>query len=53
MERRSCWMQNQTWPLRLPKMVPITIVFEGRGGVNVILGLGIDIGELDSWSSWI
>ena len=25
-------MQNHTWPRRLPKMVPITIDFEGRGG---------------------
>ncbi|KAK8632296.1 hypothetical protein V6N13_072690 [Hibiscus sabdariffa] len=29
-ERRSCWMQNQTWPLRWPKMVPITMDREGR-----------------------
>lgn len=52
-ERRSCWMQNQTWPLRLPKMVLITIVFEGRGGATVIMGLSVDCGELDSWSSSI
>lgn len=29
---RSVWMQNQTWPRRLPKMVPMTICLEGRGG---------------------
>lgn len=49
MERRSCWMQNQTWPLRLQKMEPITIVFEGRGGANVIMGLSVDCWGLDSW----
>lgn len=28
-------MQNQTWPRRLPKMVPITIDLEERGGAVV------------------
>lgn len=36
-ERRSCWTQNQTWPRRLPKMVPITIDLEGRGGAKVVV----------------
>lgn len=26
-------MQNQTWPRRLPKMVPMTICLDGRGAV--------------------
>jgi hypothetical protein len=34
-------------------MVLITIVFEGRGGATVIMGLSVDCGELDSWSSSI
>ncbi|QHO38744.1 uncharacterized protein DS421_4g123040 [Arachis hypogaea] len=38
-ERRSCWTQNQTWPPRLPKMVPITMDLEGRGGAMVAAAL--------------
>lgn len=33
-ERRSLWMQNHTWPRRGPKIVPITIVLDGRGGAT-------------------
>ncbi|WVZ05888.1 hypothetical protein V8G54_019234, partial [Vigna mungo] len=31
-ESRSCCTQNHTCPRRFPKMVPITMDFEGRGG---------------------
>ncbi|CAL5420193.1 unnamed protein product [Camellia sinensis] len=31
---RSGWTQNQTWPRRCPKMVPITIILEDRSGAT-------------------
>lgn len=51
-------MQSHTWPRRFPKMVPITIVFEGRGGAKggaeaaVTAGVIVESGEVDSWSSF-
>lgn len=46
-ETRSCWMQNQTWPRRWPKIVPMTIDFDGRGGTikSVVL---LSSGEVGS-----
>lgn len=43
--RRSCWTQNHTWPRRWPKMVPMAIVLEGRGGAAVV---GV-VGESWEW----
>lgn len=50
-ERRSCWIQNQTWPFRLPKMVPIAMDFEGRGGaIGKIISSAVLVAA-DSWES--
>lgn len=55
MLRRSWWTQNHTWPpRRWPKMVPITIVFEERGGANREVAVGVGVGGSETSSSpWL
>ena len=50
-------MQNQTLlPRRFPKIVPTTIVFDGRGGAKLVVVAILDSAEeeeeVESWFSW-